>query len=815
MWFVHRSPIYEGEANYSLGHGIAVDSSGNAYVIGLTYASYFPTVNAFQSSNAGGYDAFVTKFNASGSALVYSTYLGGSGDEWGISIAVDSAGNAYVIGYTESSNFPTVNALQPNLAGQYSAFVAKINASGSALDYSTYLGGSGLDFGSGIAVDSAGNAYVTGETMSSNFPTVNAFQPSLSGANGNGNAFVAKILSSVSLSPQILVFASQPVGTTTTAQTIALSNTGNTALTISNLVISGTNATDFAETDNCLGSVAVGASCNINVTFTPTATGTLTGTVTITNNVTSSPLAAPLTGTGIAATLIASLSPSSLTFTNQMVGSTSAAQGIALSNTGNSALTLSGLAISGTNATDFAQTNNCGGSVAAGASCTINVTFAPAATGTRIGTLSITDNATSPTSPQTVALTGTGIPSAPVVSLSSTSVVFGNQSIGSTSAAQTVTLSNTGTAILNIQTVALTGASPSNFAIASGSTCTNGATVAPNGSCVIQMTFTPTGLATVSATVGITDNAGDSPETISLSGTTTATPLVSLTPSSITFPAQYVGTSGLPQSVTVTNNGNAALSITSVTASPADFAMLNACGSSLAAGASCAVGVFFDPTAGGTRPGTLTINDNAPGSPQTVALTGNGEDFSISPSSSSSATVNPGQTANYSLAVAPAGGFNQSVSLTCSGAPAQSTCAVSPNTISLGGTSAITAMVTVTTTGASQGWVLPIGTGRPMSMKDRPTPLILGVLGTLVLVVVSLVLRRQEQRFRWAPIFALAVLVCLGMTMSSCGGSSGGNGGGGGSIGTQAGTYTILVSGTFTSGATTLTNTTKLTLVVQ
>jgi len=820
------------------GHGIAVDSSSNAYVTGYTDSSNFPTVNPIQPSlgDPVSGNAFISKINASGSALVYSTFYGSGrfpgGGEQGNGIAVDPSGNAYVTGYTYSFNFPTVNALQLNCAdGGQSAFILMINASGSTVVYSTCLGAAGPfnygfgDAGNGIAVDSAGNAYVTGDTSSTNFPTVNALQPSNGGIDVSGgelvpfDAFVAKIVSTVSLSPQILVFVTQPngtpVGTTTPVQTIALTNNSNATLVISNLALSGTNASDFAETDNCVGSLLVGASCNINVTFTPMATGTRTGTLTITNNLTGSPLTALVSGTGITPTLIASLSPSSLTFTNQMVGLTSAAQGITFGNIGNAPLIISNLAISGTNASEFAVSDNCGPSVAAGASCTINVTFAPAATGTRTGTLSITDNATSPTSPQTVTLTGTGIPSAPVVSLSSTSVVFANQSIGSTSAAQTVTLSNTGAAILNIQSVALAGAIPGNFAIASGTTCTNGATVAANGACVIQMTFTPTGLATVSAIVGITDNAADSPEMIGLSGTAIPTPLISLTPSSITFSAQYVGTSGLPQSVTVTNSGNASLSITSVTASPSDFAMLNACGSNLAAGASCAIGVFFDPTAGGTRPGTLTINDNAPGSPQTVALTGNGEDFSISPSSSSSATVSPGQTANYSLAVAPAGGFNQSVSLTCVGAPAQSTCAVSPNTISLGGTSAITAMVTVSTTGASQGWVLPIGTGGPRSMKDGPTPMILVVLGTLVLVAVSLVPRRLEQRFRWVPIFGLAVLVCLGMTMSSCGGGSGGNGGGGGNIGTQAGTYTITVSGTFTSGATTLTNATKLTLVVQ
>jgi hypothetical protein len=319
------------------------------------------------------------------------------------------------------------------------------------------------------------------------------------------------------------MFVNQPVGTASAPQTIMLRNDSTSPVIISNLAISGTNASDFAENDNCVGSVAAGASCSINVTFTPAASGGRTGSLTIANNLTGSPLAVPLSGAGVTATEIASLSASSLTFASQMIGTTSAPQAVTLSNTGNEPLLISNLAASGTNgtiATEFAETDNCDGSVSAGANCTINVTFAPKATGYRTGALTITDIATSPPSPQTVALTGTGI-SAPIVSLSSTSVAFTAQSIGTTSAAQTVTLLNVGTAILNIQTVGLAGSNPSDFAIATGSTCTNGAAVGPSSSCVIQLTFTPTALGTRSAILGITDNASGSPQTVMLSGIAT------------------------------------------------------------------------------------------------------------------------------------------------------------------------------------------------------------------------------------------------------------------------------------------------------
>jgi PKD repeat protein len=176
--------------NIDYGAGIAVDSAGNAYVTGFTISSDFPTANALQPALRGTTNAFVAKLNPAGSALVYSTYLGGSNSDDGSSIAVDSAGNAYVTGTTSSGDFPTVNALQPALRGTADAFVAKLNPAGSALVYSTYLGGSNYEGSSGIAVDSAGNAYVTGTTFSFDFPTANALQSTLGGAS---DAFVAKI----------------------------------------------------------------------------------------------------------------------------------------------------------------------------------------------------------------------------------------------------------------------------------------------------------------------------------------------------------------------------------------------------------------------------------------------------------------------------------------------------------------------------------------------------------------------------------------------------------------------------------------------
>jgi hypothetical protein len=183
--------------------GIALDSAGDAYVTGYTYTTTFPTTaGAFQttagfsSANPGDENAFVTELNPSGSALVYSSYLGGSSHDVGTGIAVDSAGEAYLTGYTTSNNFPTTaGAFQTALAGTTNAFVTKVNAGGKALVYSTYLGGSGQDGGSGIAVDSGGNAYITGATSSTNFPTTaTPFQTTNAGAAvGGKDAFVTEL----------------------------------------------------------------------------------------------------------------------------------------------------------------------------------------------------------------------------------------------------------------------------------------------------------------------------------------------------------------------------------------------------------------------------------------------------------------------------------------------------------------------------------------------------------------------------------------------------------------------------------------------
>jgi hypothetical protein len=179
---------YFGGSDFDYGFGIAVNQYGDAYVAGQTYSVDFPTLNAFQAANGGSSDAFVAKFSTGG-ALLWSTYLGGTGFDYATGIAVDPSGHAYVTGYTGSTDFPTRKAFQRTSPGNGDAFVARLST-GGALLYSTYLGGStGLDYGTAIAADQNGNAYVTGSTDSSDFPIRNAFQAAY---GYSGHAFVAK-----------------------------------------------------------------------------------------------------------------------------------------------------------------------------------------------------------------------------------------------------------------------------------------------------------------------------------------------------------------------------------------------------------------------------------------------------------------------------------------------------------------------------------------------------------------------------------------------------------------------------------------------
>ncbi len=401
--------------------GLALGPNNVVYVTGMTDSLDFPTTSgAFQTTGAAKGVAFVTLIDTSlngVSSLKYSTFFGGTGGDNGFGIATDSSGNAYVAGTTASSDFPispgVVPKTIPNAKG--TPFVLKLSPQGNGTAdriYASYFGGSGngttADMSGAIAVDSHGNAYITGTTSSGDMPTTaGAFQTSL---KGTSDAFVAKLplVLPVLVSPATVDFGTQLVGSVTASQTVTLTNNETTAIGITNVTVTAITppppATDFKISSNtCGNSLAAGASCTVSVTFTPSHSSAESATLVFTDADSSSPQTAALTGTGTASAPVATFMPATLNLGGQLVTTTSTpAQAITLKNTGNAALNIAPIAASG----DFAETNNCGASLAATMSCAINVTFTPTATGARNGNITVTDNANG--SPQTVALSGTG-----------------------------------------------------------------------------------------------------------------------------------------------------------------------------------------------------------------------------------------------------------------------------------------------------------------------------------------------------------------------------------------------------------------------
>jgi archaellum component FlaF (FlaF/FlaG flagellin family) len=305
----------------------------------------------------------------------------------------------------------------------------------------------------------------------------------------------------VALSPLSLDFGSQTVGIASPAQNVTLTNNGNASLIIRKIALSVSDGS-VVQANNCGSALGAGDSCTVNLSWTPKATGNMTGNITFTDNATNSPQVLPLSGVGVLPAV--TVSPTSLTFPDQVVFRESKAQTITLTNTGSGILAVKNIATT----LPFSQTNTCGSSVNAGASCTINVTFRPETIGTLTGAVSIMDNA--PGSPQKIVLTGVGT----YIQLSPASLNFGDQTVGTTSLPKTITLSNKGSVAVSIDSISITGTNLGDFA----QTNTCGTGVAAGASCSITVTFTPSASGRRTASVSVSDSGGGSPQSIALSG---------------------------------------------------------------------------------------------------------------------------------------------------------------------------------------------------------------------------------------------------------------------------------------------------------
>lgn len=719
--------------------GVAVDSSGNAYVAGFTSSpTTFPTVNPFQGSYGGGNsDGFVMEINPApvlGSpGLIYASLLGGSQADQALSISVDtsSPADAYVTGLTQSldlipSSGVTNAPFQASLGtgATQNGFFAVISQSGGvpALQYITYLGGSSTDMAQGVKVISPTQVYVTGSTTSSNFPSICSlqgftgtqdaflaqFNPSVAGtasllgttflggtvtaeanavsADSLGNAIIfgdtvspdfplagnpntgfqpictscaatpplsdavlakltvnANASGCVVFSPSVANIGSFADGTTSPPLAVQITNDGNASLNVNSVTVTGPNSGDFSLTLNtCLTSSPVSptGSCDLEITFEPSIIGPETASLQLSDDGIGSPQVLTLngTGTGVGVTL----SPgNTLSFPNTAQGQVSNPQSVTLTNTSTDNLNITQLPFQGTNPTDFklSTSNTCASTasiLAPGSACTIAVQFAPNEANPSAGgfslsaldTLSVTDTVNNSTQAVTISVAGTELPATPAIVFAPTSLTFNSENVGTATAAQQITVTNTGSAPLTISSISIVGANAGDFP--ETNTCPIApTTIAINGTCTIAVKFQPTGTGPRAASVSVSDNA-NSPQTVPLAGNGTAAG-VTLTPPGLTFAGQNAGTPpSAPQTITLQNTGTGPLTISAVSitgANPGDFSETNNCpgpSATLGVGGACAIAVTFAPTGTGSRSASLTISDDAIPSPQIVSLNGTG-----------------------------------------------------------------------------------------------------------------------------------------------------------------------------------------------
>lgn len=477
----------------------------------------------------------------------------------------------------------------------------------------------------------------------------------------------------------------------------------------------------------------------------------------------------------------ASFSPLAVSFGSITVGQHSSTRVVTLTSTGGAPLSLNSLTVSGANPSDFSATPNCSlptvlPPTGTNSACTISVVFTPGAPGLRQAILTAADNATP--NQQSIPLSGTGVAPQPAVTLTPGSLSFAATNQGNSSSPQNVLVTSSGLVTLHISSVQLSGSNTNDFQLTSG--C-NG-TYPVNATCTISVTFAPLAAGLRTASIIITDDAPNSPQSIQVAGTGTGAPVtrpaVSFSPAVLSFGTITQGTLSEPKIVTVTSTGTAALNIASVVpggANPGDFKMTNGCSpAAYPVNKTCTISVTFTPVAPGQRTASIIITDNAPNSPQTIALDGNVNiAFTLAPSSAGgiSVTVTPGQTATYNLQLLPAPDFAGSVSLVCSGAPVGASCMV-PGPLKVSG-SPLPFSVTVTTTAATTAGASVM----PFSVTPRLMPFTLwrALFPIIACVILLLVCSAQRVSGRAAratlPAFTAFALLAI-FYIAGCGGGS-------------------------------------------
>ena len=483
---------------YSPEGGLVRDAAGNLYGTAHSGGNGFGldgTVFEISPQSGGGWSEIVLhSFGA------YET----DGINPTSTLLFDAKGNLYGTTYAGGANQAgIVYELTPQSEGGWTE---------QALDNFGATATDAMHPFAGLIFDSAGRLYGTTQ-----------FGGAHGSASTGGTVFEIKTSATVgtttpadaSLTPKSLTFPSTPVGSTSAAQVVTVTNSGGSTLTFNTnpITFTGTAASSFTETTTCGSSLAAGASCTISVSMKPAVVGSLAATLNLADNSSGgSPQQVALTGAGTAAVPVLTVTPTSLAFLSTVVGYASPAQIITLENTGKLTATLVSIKVTGAKATSFYQLNTCGASIAPGGICYIMAAFKPTAVGSSTAAVTITDNAAG--SPQSVTLSGTGI-AVPTVTLSATTLTFASTAIGTTSQAQSVTLTNKGTSPLTINSISLTGTNASSFIQANN--CLS--PLAAGAACTIFVALDPAAAGTLKATLTISDNASITPQSVALTGT--------------------------------------------------------------------------------------------------------------------------------------------------------------------------------------------------------------------------------------------------------------------------------------------------------
>jgi hypothetical protein len=631
------SPVYPWDSNTyfdfsswsdagAQNHTITAPSGSATYTANITpnyYVADYPlegscagTINVTPPSTENGYYQSGSQISFSetpATGLIFTGWLYDlSGTTSPQNLTVDDEALVAADYNVNSTPLAIGSISPPNATAGGAGFTLTINGAGFTTNTYVYIN----TYYRAIATF-VSSTQVTIPLLASDIATPGAFQVAVGNFNSSGcgpyvpTTFYVLINpgGTAGISAKSLAFGNVAAGTASPTKTVTLTNSGSGSLDISSIAASG----DFTQSNNCSSSLAAKSSCTVNVTFNPSIAAAITGALTFTDSAVSSPQLVKLTGTGL---VPLTFSPTSLTFTSTATGQTSSAT---VTVTNKQATTIS---LSPATTADYSVTGGtCGASLAAAASCTITVTFAPQYKGSIKGALAITTGGAF--SPQIVGLTGTatGGPAVPLT-LSPSSLTFSSTGVGATTAAKIVTVTNKSTGSITIDTISASA----NYAAAGSGASPCGGVLAKSATCTLSVTFTPSDTGSIKGAVAIATSGAGSPQIVGLSGTGGIP--VTLSPTSLTFAAQAVGTTSAPKTVTLTNNSGATLTISSIAAS-GDFTAAPSgtapCGATLAAGANCTFSVTFTPNVTGAITGAATVTHTAPLGPAVIKLTGTGQ----------------------------------------------------------------------------------------------------------------------------------------------------------------------------------------------